>query len=187
MYADGSGFTLQAAMASVTATIEDNVATDVVERGFDLTLSNAIVRRNSAVRCGSGTTEGGGGFWVTGFGFTLESNKASDCNWTAFAVSGMDIVATRCTALRASGDGFRIRGERVSLTNSAATGCSGEGLDNRGTATVVTGCKFLGNRIDLANAVSDGATFADPAAVVSENKFKTGSTTREPEVDDGSK
>jgi hypothetical protein len=175
-----SGFVLRSATPAGGGTISDNVADHASSWGFDLSIHGVTVSGCTATECGYG---GDGGFRVSGSGSTLTDCVADGSYDTSFAVSADGTTFTSCTAKDATGDGFQVRGPGNTFSKCTATACDGEGLDNGSTATVVTGCTFRDNRIDLANDATLSATFQNPADVTGKNTIGTGGPTTQTEVD----
>jgi len=174
---DADGIKITTDNLNTSGLVESNTVTDSIQYGFDVEATSVTVRSNVALRCG---TEGEAGFNVSGSSNVLEGDTAVECGNDGFYVEGDRNRLTRCVATNCYADGFDIAtGNGSSLSDCRATGCDGEGLDNSGTNTTATGCKFTGNRIDVAN---DG-TISNDGTFVADNTFKTGGTTKAPQVE----
>ena len=155
--------------------VEDNLVDRHPVTAMDLRCTMVTVRRNRITGCG---TDSDAGILVNTAATLnqLTSNVVANCDGHAYSISGTNNVFTGCVAIAATADGFHVAGDGNTLTDCRATLCGGEGLDNGALGTIVTGCVFRENRLDVAN---DG-TFANFAV---DNVFKTGGTSTLPQVD----
>lgn len=168
----------------ISAVLEDNVVTDVVGWGFYVySESAATLRRNRAERTGDGRR--GGGFEVRAMSFLLQDCTSLLAGDTAFLVATRADTGSRslqrCIAEDAVGDGFQIAASWTAVDACEARRCDGEGLHNAAASVTVTGCVLRGNRIDLANETSNGASFANDVAA--DDDYGTGGPDTEPQID----
>ncbi len=174
---DTDGMDLDANSSAGGGLVEKNVVEDVVEDGIYYSGNNVTFRNNKVIGQGS---EGDNAFYISGSGNTLEGCQAIDCEGDGFNVSGDGNTLTHCRAVSCLEDGFDIEsGGGNQIIDCTAIDCDAEGVDNEGQGTVLRGGTFTGNRIDIANDVSGGATFATFAP----GRYVTGGTDTQPEID----
>lgn len=152
------------------ALIESNLAQDVLDEGFELTVDGATIVKNKAIRCG---IVGDSGMRVNGSGNTLDRNRAQDCDDTGIEITGSDNTLTKNKAIGNGNNGFLVAG-LASVDNvfdgNTATGNDGEGLQNGGVGTVLVDNKLTKNLLDVGNETAAGATIVDEGG----NKVGTG-------------
>jgi hypothetical protein len=177
MTTGGNGIQLTASNTGA-ATVERNSVSDTGSWGFAISGGNATLRANRAYRCGR---SGSGGFITTNSSeVEMEDCVADSSRRTGFRISANSASLSGCRATNSTGDGFRVYGGAPRLTNLVATGNGGEGLDNRGAGTKVQGCRFLGNRLDVACDAGNGASFDGGLAGAT---YRTGGPEQTPQVD----
>lgn len=146
-----------AAKAGGETLVSRNTVTDAVQTGMRLVTHGAVITQNRVTGCGS---EEEYGFRLDGDANRLSGNVATDSYAVGFYVSG---AGNSFTGDRADGGaihGFSVWGAGNSFTRCSASRFDGQGFSNYGTDTVLSGGTFRGNRLDVANAVANGATFA---------------------------
>jgi parallel beta-helix repeat protein len=174
---DGSdGVYVQSRSSAGGGTIERNVVTDVAGDGYYLNVYGVTVRGNKATRAG---TSRASGFYVYGANNTLVSNSAVDSAATGVKVEGTTNTLSSNAVQGSAADGIMVSGSANSLQSNVVTGSGGEGLHNEGSSTSVKNNKFLGNRIDVANDLSGGATIGEFTG----NTYVTGGTNQQTQVD----
>ncbi len=160
------------------ALIESNLVQYVAAIGYDLFVSTALIRKNTAIRCGA---EDEAGFAISGNGNLAEANSAKDCEDTGFVLEGDANELAGNKATGCGDNGFDISGLGSAgnvLDGNQATGNDGEGIENGGAGTILRGNSCSKNLLDIANLTADGATIVDEGG----NTFKTGGFTDEPLV-----
>jgi len=155
----GSGFYVYNYSGIGGGTIEDNTAEDADYAGFYFAVYNTAVRDCVAVRCGNRGDRAG--FFIYGSSTTFEDCVAEECHGNGFYVNATNDTFTACVARDSTINGFWVFGTGNAFVSSSATGGGGQGLHNSGLGTGVTGGVYTGNRLDIANDVLNGATFAD--------------------------
>jgi parallel beta-helix repeat protein len=152
------GFYLYNRTATGGGVVDKNSASEMTDAGFYLgyntNLFNGMEASNlTAVNCGSYDSVG---FWIAASdGSTFTKLKATNINNTGFYIaSGSDSnTFNNCSVTNAFGDGFRMQsGNANTFNDCTAANCGGEGFDNRGTATVLNGGKYRGDRNDVADS-----------------------------------
>jgi hypothetical protein len=158
-----------------------NVAERNAGLGFDLSLTDGVVRGNTATRNGFEHEEG---FRLSGGGGILfEENRAIANYGHGIAVVGGTGHEVRGNLARGNyGDGIDVQGfpaEETVVVGNQALSNLGDGIENFGAGTEFRGNEAGGNLVDCANtppgtiavnqdnACADGSNFAVPGAVSS--------------------
>jgi hypothetical protein len=154
--------------------IAGNVVLDGSDYGFDLSVSNAAIVNNVAMRNGRSSDPG---FYVSGNDNLLRSNIAAGSSGDGFLIGGDDNRLEANVAKGNHGDGIEIQSTELNnlLLRNWTTRNAGEGIDNGGTNTNVRRNVSRGNRIDCANdginimkfknKCADGSNFNVPSEV----------------------
>jgi len=143
--------------------------------GILVTGNDNFIRNNKSSSCG---VTGVVGIAVVGDRNQVEENASSANFDTGMSVEGAENVVARNTLVRNSDDGLVVRGEDNAVRRTTCRGNGGEGLENHGRNTELRANVLGGNRLDLANAVSTGATLV----VDDETSFQTGGADVEPKL-----
>ena len=169
------------------ATLDGNKVTDATESGFQLVVSDSAIKKNQATGCG---TAGHAGFYVEGDANMIESNTARDNVTSGFVVNGSNNTLFKNKAQDNADNGILVDSAAVpadgdvqmdnTLDSNQVKGSGGEGLENYAVNTTIIKNKFSGNRLDVTNATSSGASIIDGGS----NSFSTGGTDVEPEIRD---
>jgi hypothetical protein len=155
----GSAFYVYNYSGSGGGTIADNRAEDADYGGFYFgAIYGMAVRDCVAVRCGNRGDRAG--FYVYGSSTTFENLVAQDCHGNGFLVNATNDTFTGCVAKGTTINGFWVYGTGNAFVSCSATGGDGQGFHNSGQGTGMTGGVYTGNRLDVANDVLGGATFA---------------------------
>lgn len=173
---DVDGIFAMSATESGGGTVDANLVSDAGGFGLFVYGASIDVTGNLATNCGA---RDGGGILLAGRANRLDANMSFECSDTAFEVHGDSNVLTRNVARDATGDGFQVEGSGNRLDGNTALRCGGEGLHNAGTGTDAIRGKFSGNRIDVACAWDQGASFDE----FRDNSYVTGGEDRSPEID----
>ncbi len=171
---DGRGFELY----GLGGTLSGNTVQGCSGNGVYLEVDDSTIEDMSIVTTG----------YLGGVAFRLESGAnnqvtgitVKDCP-DGFWVGGSSNTFTGCSAAGWGYNGFLVYSvDSNTFDDCSAKGFNGQGFNNGGTNTALTGGSYTGNRIDIANDVGGGATFAGPLTGV---QFGTGGATTEPEVE----
>ncbi len=146
-----------AAKAGGETLVSRNTVTDAVQTGIRLYTHGAVITANRVTGCGS---EEEYAFRVDGDANRFSGNVATNTYAVGFYVNGSSNAFTGDRADGGAIHGFYVRGAGNSFTRCSASRFDGQGFSNYGTDTVLSGGTFRGNRLDVANAVANGSTFA---------------------------
>lgn len=134
--------------------IEGNKVNDVVETGICVISHDVDLFDNKVTNCGA---EDQPSILINGDRNDARDNTVTNGGEDGIRITGDDNVLTNNVVKRCAKDGYDIAsGTGNGILDCDALDCLAEGLDNGADDTTVTGGKFTGSRIDVAN---DG-TFA---------------------------
>jgi parallel beta-helix repeat protein len=164
------------------AVVSDNKVKDANGNGLQFSGFDAVIEGNVVATCGA---ENERGLSVSGSRNRITGNRVTGCDATGLQIQGSENVAIGNRLEDNSDNGIRIverfedgpsTGNR--LERNVCRDNAGEGIENEGIDTVIRSNDVRGNRTDLANAVSLGATLVDEGG----NRFQTGGAETEPRV-----
>ena len=159
--------------------IEKNKGSRAQEEGYNLSVSDSFITKNSADQCGG---EDECGMRISGNDNEISGNKATNCDTTGIDVAGDDNLVSKNKCSGNTDNGIVVSGGIESTGNvlegNNVSGNWGDGIENSGSGTVLRKNKVKGNMQDISNRTGAGASIDDQGG----NAFSTGGFDVEPIV-----
>jgi parallel beta-helix repeat protein len=165
---DDDGIAVSVAAGLGSFDIIGNTVVRSLEHGFDLDVSDGVIKNNIARENGAEKEDG---FSITGDNNSISGNKAIGNGGAGFTIDGIQNVLTRNVASNNGVEGIKVTASSATtLDRNTATGNQADGIENDGASSVLTNNRSRNNKLDCTgdvapttdtgNSCADGTSFS---------------------------